>query len=366
MWHFFRRGSTQSASGWPSVSIIQPITRGTSGLEGALRSRLILDYPSNVQQILVCDASDNSSLTICQSVLASRPDLQAEIIVLPSDTGPIASKITKLRAGVARANGELLCFVDDDVRLRKTTLRIFVQYLQEPQAGAVFGIACYVAWDTVWSSLMSVFVNTNALMSYIPLCYLAEPWTITGHCFAVKRSDFEAAGGFETMDGRLDDDHELARRLRRIGLRSVQTPVIYDVRNDLPTLSAYRKQMKRWFVFPRQAMIPSMNRREQLVAIVGSVGNTLPLFMSIMTLVRRRRSDVRGLLMSLGLFVACYRLCELLYLQRSTPFRRWALVPVMALLAPVEVIVALASDDEVEWRGQRLHVRRGGVFEVVR
>lgn len=365
VWHFFRRRPPHLPTPWPAVSLIQPISRGTSGLEHALRSRLVLDYPATVQQILICDAADSASLATCRAVLAEWPGVNAEIVVLPSTNGSIASKIAKLQAGLAQATGAVLCFVDDDVTLRGTTLQSFVGYLEEPRAGAVFGLACYTAWDTAWSSLMSLFVNTNALLSYVPLCYLAEPWTITGHCFAVKRGIFEAAGGLDQMDNRLDDDHELARRLRRLGLRAVQTPVIYDVRNELPTSNAYRAQMKRWFVFPRQAMAPTMSLYEQAVTLVGSAGNLLPPSLAILALLRHRRSDIRGLVASLGMFAVCYALCEALYLKRATPRRRWLLLPAVALLAPIEVLLALASDDEVEWRGQRLRVRRGGTFEVI-
>ncbi len=364
VWHFFRP-TLQPPVVWPSVTLIQPITRGTTGLDQALRSRMTLDYPGSVQQVLVCDEPDAASISTCRSILAAYAHAQAEILVLPSLDGQIASKTTKIAAGVTRARGDVLCFVDDDVRLRSATLRTFVQYLQLPQAGAVFGIACYVAWDSVWSSLMSVFVNTNALLSYIPLSYLTEPWTITGHCFALTSDSLKVVGGFEGMDDRIDDDHELARRLRRIGLCSVQTPVIYDVRNDLPSFRAYRTQMKRWFVFPRQAMLPTMSQREQAATLFGSIGNLIPPGLAVLALARRKRSDLRSLLVSLALYVACYSWCQSLYLQRATPPQRWPLVPLMGLLAPLEVILALVSDDQVEWRGRRLRIHRGGTFEVV-
>ena len=51
-------------------------------------------------------------------------------------------------------------------------------------------------------SAISSFVNANALLSYIPLTYLTEPFTITGHCYALRRAIFDAVGGLEDMAGR--------------------------------------------------------------------------------------------------------------------------------------------------------------------
>jgi ceramide glucosyltransferase len=50
--------------------------------------------------------------------------------------------------------------------------RILIPFLYQPQVGAVFGLACYTNWRALWSSLMSGFVNANALLSYIPISYL--------------------------------------------------------------------------------------------------------------------------------------------------------------------------------------------------
>jgi hypothetical protein len=61
-------------------------------------------------------------------------------------------------------------------------------------------------------------------------------------------------------------------------------------------------------------------------------------------------------------FNVVYSLCEVLYLKRFTPLQRRAVVSLTALLAPLQIIGALLSSDEVEWRGRRLRISRGGDF----
>jgi ceramide glucosyltransferase len=364
--HFFRRPLPSVPTAWPSITLFQPITRGVSGLSTSLRSRAKLDYPASIQHLLICDAHDSELQAECRALLTEFPALQAEIVLVETNAASVASKTEKLLAAIPYATGEVFWFLDDDVALRPLAARILIPFLYLPQVGAVFGLACYTNWRTLWSSLMSGFVNANALLSYIPISYLTEPFTITGHCFALKREIFQNAGGFEGMEHRIDDDHELARRVRQLGLRCVQTPMIYDVDNDFDSLQSYTRQMKRWFIFPRQAMLPFLTPWEQAISLLGSISNLLPGLLALLALCTWRRSTFLVLITSLSLFNAIYGLCQVCYLKRRMPLRRWPLLPIVALLTPLQVLWALFSNEEIEWRGQRLRIRRGGKMEVIR
>lgn len=360
--HFMRRPPDPAPAAWPSVSLVQPITHGATNLADNLRARAALAYPSTVQHLLVCDEGDDQSREECHALLADYPHLQAELVVVSSSEGAPTSKITKLRAGLALASGEVICSIDDDVAPRPDTLSRLLAPLQAANNGAVFGLACYTSWDDTWSSLMSAFVNANALLSYVPLCYLVEPFTITGHLFALRRATLDAVGGFDGMEQRIDDDHELARRIRRAGLRVVQTPVIYDVANKLDRRS-YAAQMHRWFVIPREAMLPWLTARERLMLVVGSCGNLLPGLIALLAVVTRRRTAWLMLGTTLTLHTAVYALCEHRYLKRGTPLWRRPLVILTALATPFHIIWAILSGNAIRWRGQRLYLRRGGYFE---
>jgi ceramide glucosyltransferase len=172
-------------------------------------------------------------------------------------------------------------------------------------------------------------------------------------------------GGFEQMDGRIDDDHELARRLRRHGLRSLQTPMIYDVDNELPTLAAYLAQMQRWFVFPRLLMAPALSRRDMSMTTLGSLGTLLPSLVALLALASRSLAAVRGLALTLGVFAAVYLHSERRYIGRTTPLRPLALLPIVALVAPLQIVWGLLAGDEVQWRGQRLRIGRDGIVKVL-
>jgi len=365
--HFFRRRPPPEPAAWPSVTLLQPITRGAGHLPRALWSRLLLDYPGPLQHILICDAADRPSRDVVDRFLADAPDgLNGVVVEVAPDAGQVASKVSKLQAGLVHARGEILVFVDDDVTVPPEALRVLVRHLLRPGVGATFGLARYTTWHDLPSGLMSAFVNANALLSYIPLCYLADPFTITGHLYALRHDTFAAVGGLAGMAGRIDDDHELARRIRAHHLHAVQTPLIYDVDNDLPALRDYAAQMKRWFVIPRETMLPGLGRWERTASALGSIGTFVPALQALVALLCRTGPAARALGACLALFYAVYAWCDLRYLDRVTPLRRWPLVPLSAVIAPGQIAAALLGSSEITWRGQRLRIVRGGRFEVLR
>jgi ceramide glucosyltransferase len=391
-----RPAATQAA--WPAVSLLQPITRGASDLPSALACRAALTYPGRIQHLLICDGADTETLARCRAWQLDHPDLTVEIIAVETPGGDVADKVSKLCAALPKASGDILAFVDDDILLRPGAVTGLAGALQNPRAGAVFGLAAYVDWSNIPSSLLSAFVNANALLSYLPLTFLTEPFTITGHFYALRRDVFYAIGGLDGMAGRFDDDHELARRVMRHGLANVQTPVVYDVHNHLATLDDYANQMRRWFIIPRQTMAPYLTPYQQLVSLLGSAGNLLPPLLAAMAVFgglagslpgsgararpnRKQRgaakklaSPAAPLLASLALFAAAYAWCEHAYLGRKTPGPRWPLVLLSALIAPLQALGGLLGDplggphggNTFLWRGCRIRLHRGGRYEIVR
>ncbi len=366
--HFFQRKpvfAQVASQEWPSISLIQPVTHGVEGLTRNLRSRAHLSYAGMIQHLLICDADDLPTQAVCRAYLDEFPELHSHLILVAGNATHPASKIEKIEAALAAADGEIVWFLDDDVALRPDAPAVLLPALFQPEVGAVFGLACYTNWSNPWSSLMSTFVNAQALLSYIPLSYLTEPFTITGHCFALRHDVFERVGGFAQMEQRIDDDHELARRVRHAGLHVVQTPLIYDINNQLSSFKAYMTQMKRWFIFPRQSMLPFLNVREQWLSLLGSVGNLFPALLLVLALLTGRRSAIAGVRTSLSLSATIYALCERRYLKRETPPIGWLLLPIVVLLTPLHILAVLFSNNEIEWRGQRLRIARGGKMEIV-
>lgn len=362
--HFFRRPAPPPPETWPTVTLLQPITRGAGGLGAALQARTRLVYPGAIQHLFICDAGDSESQEIVRACLGEFPMLRAEVVLVEAVRAAVASKIGKLQAALPKASGEVLCFMDDDVSPRPDALRLLIPYLYQPHVGAAFGLPCYTNWRTAWSSLMSGLVNANMLLSFVALTYLCDPFRITGHIVAFRRGSFMDVGGLDGLEQHIDDDFELARHLHVRGLRSVQTPLVYDIDNELLSPAAYAAQLKRWFVLPRQAMMPSLSPWQRLVATLTSVALPLPSIVGLLALLTRSRSALIALGSSLGIFGIVYAIGETRYLKGRTPLSRRPLLVLVALLTPLQIARALLSNDVIEWRGQQLRVYRDGTVEV--
>lgn len=362
---FLRATPPAQPERWPTVTLLSPLTHSPNDLRRALEARIALDYPGVVQHLLICDVGDQAMHHLVRTLLAAHPDWSARLILARPDLGSIASKVQKLHTALPYADGEVLVFVDDDVCLPPDALTRLVRHLEEPGVGAVFGLAQYTAWETPWSSLMSLFVNSWALPSYVPLALLTEPYTITGHLFALRQRTFTAIGGLSGMQQRVDDDHELARRVRTHGLRCVQTPLIYAVENRLAHAQAYHAQLQRWMILPRETMLPALSPRERALSTLVAAGNLLPPLAGVVALIHPRRGTLLALLGCLLCAVASYAHLERRYLGRTAPLRRWPLFLITTLITPLHLVAVSVGKPVIRWRGQLIRVQRDGRIALV-
>ncbi|MBC8136377.1 MAG: glycosyltransferase, partial [Fibrella sp.] len=295
---------------------------------------------------------------------------RAELILAVPDlpNAPLATKVAKMAAGTAHlgTRADVVCFVDDDIALPPDALTVLVAPLYDASpAGATFGLACQTSWDTPWESLMSGFVNANALTGYVPLIFFTPPYTVTGHVFALRRTVFEQSGGMDGLEKRFDDDHEIARRVRALGLPLAQTPLVYGVANELKSLAAYHRQMRRWFVMPRQGMASSLTTREKTVSTLLSLGNLLPSLLLLCAVFAPSRVTLSGVVLASAAFLGCYLYLETRYLPARTPYRGLLMLPLVAFLTPLHVLIALLlPGNRITWRGQTYEAQRGGALEA--
>ncbi len=361
---------------WPSVTMLHPITAtigGRSPLAANLRACARLDYAAPRRHVLLCDAGATATLATCQAFLAAHPTLDATLVTVSHEHGPVAPKIVKLLAGLAHAapshadSDAVLCFIDDDIAPRPAALRDLVAALGAPASGvgAAFGLPCYTNWRGPWSSLLSELNNANFPAASAALARIAPPPRITGHLVAYRQRLFVRAGGLDGLADQIDDDFAFARRLRAIDATIVQAPVVYDVDNDLASWPIFARQLLRWFVLPRQAMAGALTGREATSGIVVSLGVLLPPLVALLAALARRRGGALALGGCLATYALATQANERL-LQNPAPRPRGRLWthPFVALILPVGALAAaLFADDEVEWRGQRLKIAPGGRYE---
>ena len=162
-----------------------------------------------------------ATLGRCLAALA-RSDEPHEVVVVtdPPRSGPAAAR----NAGVARATGEIVVFIDSDVEVHADALRRLREVLErEPAPDAVFG-----AYDDrpVAAALVSRF--RNLLHHHVHASAAGPATTFWAGLGAIRRDAFDAVGGFdaERYPAPCIEDIELGMRLHAAGHRIALDPTV--------------------------------------------------------------------------------------------------------------------------------------------
>jgi glycosyltransferase involved in cell wall biosynthesis len=201
--------STEATASKPDgpvqVSIIIPAYNNPQVLGECLAAVLRSPLPST-EIIVVDDASTDNTLTVAV-------EMGVRVLRLGKNSGPAAAR----NYGARHAQGEILFFVDADVILAPNAVsRVLQIFAQHPEVAAVFG-----SYDASPRAKGIVSQYRNLLHHFVHQSGNPEASTFWAGCGAIRRSVFEALGGFDADRFRRPsiEDIELGYRLRQAGHR---------------------------------------------------------------------------------------------------------------------------------------------------
>jgi len=201
---------------WPRVSIVVPARNEERGIGDAVDSQLRQDYP-DFEVVVVDDRSSDAT----RRILDARRDRRLRLVAGGEPPPGWLGKPYALDQGARTADGEVLLFVDADVRYEPATLRDAIRLLERERLDL---LALFPRFELVgfWESV---------LMPYIPISYYfglgflansdAFRWLAAGGGAGnlVRRSAYEAVGGHAEIRESVIDDVRLAMRIKRAGFR---------------------------------------------------------------------------------------------------------------------------------------------------
>lgn len=364
---FFRRPAPpQPAGERPLVSIVQPILSGDPTLAASLEASLGFRSSYPREWLWLVDDDDAEGRRVCASLMARRPDTAVRLLLVAPPAPTENPKTAKLIVGAAEARGAIVCVLDDDTRLPDDALEQALPYLNRPGVGLAFGLPYYVSFETLWSALVACFVNGNSLATYVPAAMLAEPSTINGMFYALRRETLAAVGGFHGLEGMVADDYAVARRLRAGGYRLAQTPLRHAISTTVAGPGHYWRLMQRWLIFPRVSLMRGLPPRERVrFYLVAALPLAAP-WLAYGALVGGTPA-ARGLALAyLAYSGAMTAHLNRAYIGGATP-NRWAwLGPLVQLALPAQAIAALLAPRRISWRGHRVALSADGALRVVR
>ncbi len=186
---------------------------------------------------VVVPVRDEPRLDECLAALAGgtrRPD---ELVVVDDGSDPpVAADVTVLRLepgrgpaaarnlGAGSTNAEILVFVDGDVAVCDDTLARLAERLSDPAVDAVQ--ALYTA-DVDAPDFATDFQNLYQHYNFASVAHADRLGGLSSYCVAIRRADFEAAGGFdEAIDRPTVEDDNLGHTLFAAGKRIVMAPEV--------------------------------------------------------------------------------------------------------------------------------------------
>ncbi|NNF38887.1 MAG: glycosyltransferase [Gemmatimonadetes bacterium] len=192
-----------------------PVLNGMSLLPQSVAALEGSDIDPTLWRLLVVD--DGSTDGTADWVREQGHDV---VTVAGGPLGPGAAR----NLGAARAEGDLLLFVDADVCVHPDALRRFLRrFDREPRLGAAFG-----AYDARPTAPGFVSQYRNLYHRYVHLRGAGDAETFWAGCGAVRREVFASVGGFdiERFPRPQIEDIELGYRIRDAGWRIALDPDI--------------------------------------------------------------------------------------------------------------------------------------------
>ncbi len=219
----------------PLVSIIVPAYNEGKVIRHCVDSILGSAY-GNRELILVDDGSTDDTLTQMREY-----ETQPGVTVLGRRNG---GKAAALNAGLARANGEIVLFVDADGIFAPDTIDEMLSAFESERVGAVCGSDSPANLDRLLPRLASLQTHVGTGFARRALSLINCLPIVSGNLGAFRRSVLEKTGPF--LEGFIGEDLELTWRVHKAGYRVAFQPRA-TVRAETPsTISGLWKQRVRW------------------------------------------------------------------------------------------------------------------------
>jgi ceramide glucosyltransferase len=364
---FFRRSIPDPVGDPMLVSILQPVLSGDPTLAACLERCLQFKSRYTLEVIWLADEDDAEGQRLCQGLMARYPQRDVQILTLPPPQEGQNPKTIKLIAGAKVARGDVICVLDDDTMLPDHGLESCLPFLDQPGVGLAFGLPYYVNFADSWSSMVSCFVNSNSLLTYVPYTTLTQPFTINGMFYAMRRETLASVGGFEAIEYVFADDFAVAQLFRSHGYQLAQTPLLHGISTTVRGPRHYLSLMQRWFVLPRESLLRHVGWYDRaIIYVLGLVPALFPLLLMLSLLFRPSRRKAGFALLYSGYSFSIFARLNARYLRNATPWSKVWRIPIMQVIFPAQLLMALLSPQRINWRGNIVQIERGGGFRYIR
>ena len=354
----------------PAVTLLKPLKGCEPATEDCLRSWFVQEYTGRVQLLFGVDSADDPVGNVVRKLQQEFPSSDSQLIVCDPLRGANA-KVSKLVELDRLAKHDLLVISDADVRVPMDFLANVVEPLREDKASDAAQALASKTNGAVQSpcGLVNCFyclANTTTLaMQWEAIAINADFWSqvlqsqsikpldfALGAVMATRREQVEEIGGFAALVNCLADDYQLGNRIARRGYRIALSTVVVECWSSPMSWQAVWKHQLRWARTIRVC---------QPVAYFFSILSNATLWPLVLLIIHPSQ-------LVLVVCVACWlaRIWAVVDLQqrliRSRKHFVFCWLALIKDLVQVPIWALAFAGNRIEWRGQRMRLRRDGTL----
>ncbi len=196
----------------PTVSVLVPVRNEAATIERCLRCLAQLDYPADRLEIIIGDDhSTDDTATRVAAFIRGRPSFR--LIKVGPPVGQARAKANALVYLTRAARGNIYLITDADGCVPPTWIRAMLRPFSDPRVGIVSGVTLLEArrCPGFWQSLEWLYFLS--LLRFLP----ARDVTAIGNNMAVRKTAYEATGGYERIPFSVTEDLALYQEVLRRG-----------------------------------------------------------------------------------------------------------------------------------------------------
>ncbi|BCQ26309.1 bacteriohopanetetrol glucosamine biosynthesis glycosyltransferase HpnI [Caballeronia sp. NK8] len=292
MRRFFSRPIHAPVS-FPALTVITPLHGAEWQLLENLTSFVQQDYPGAVQYVLGVHDEGDAALKAVDMLCARFPEKHITVVVDARVYGP-NRKVANLANMLDRAEHDLLCFADSDVRVKPSFLRDVVGALQQPGVGLVTCAYRGMCAPGFWPRVSGAMTDYHFLPGVVTGLSIERARPCFGQSIAIMRATLQRIGGLAQFGHHLAEDYAIGEAVRSSGASVVVAPFIVShacVETTFSQLFAHELRWSRTIrAADRMGHLGAVLMHPfplALLAVLFSSGNPLACGLVVLTLVVR-------------------------------------------------------------------------------
>jgi 1,2-diacylglycerol 3-beta-glucosyltransferase len=265
----------------PFVSIIIAARNEEANIGRCLGTMAKLTYPHELLEVIVVDdRSTDATASIVQTTAEANSFIR--LITAAPEAGHLRGKTNAVTQGIEASRGEVILFTDADCEVPPGWVENTVKYYTDESIGIVAGFTelrasrAFEKMQTLdWYYLFSVAAGT-VRMNY--------PVTAVGNNLSVRRTAYDAVGGYRTIPFSVTEDYALFHAVTastkfKARFPMDRTTLVHS--QACPTLNSLYRQKLRWFtggrdMDPKSLVIFGFPYLLNLLLVVSPLALPLP------------------------------------------------------------------------------------------